>query len=96
MSEELKEAFPWQESRPMFKLKESDEVLDANGKIVAIVFGYGAAWADLNPPGVRERRRLILEAPAMFMLLRDLRNCGAADPIRAAKILDRIEGKQET
>lgn len=90
MSEEPKEAFPWQ---PDWQF--DDSIVDDNGDYVATIIGWGGN-ANMTSAGVAERRRLILEAPAMLMLLRDLRDCGAADPIRAAKILDRIEGKQET
>lgn len=84
---EPREAFPWRGSSTML-----DDIVDANGKAVCVLYGYDGDGKSQTSPGIAERRRMILELPAMLELLRDLDVCGEVNSGRAREILDRING----
>lgn len=91
MSETPKEAFPWHPDEQF-----DDSIVDNNGDYVATLHGWGGN-SRMTSAGVAERRRMIVEVPAMLKFLRELASelPGYRDwkGDRAAEILDRIEGK---
>lgn len=84
------EAFPWRESSTMF-----DDIVDANGKAVCVLYGYGGDGKSQTSPGIAERRRMILELENLIDLARKVATGQlSSDAPTAREILARIEGKQ--